>query len=198
MTWMREFDIEGHKVNIIGDWDSALCLSAEEIESIGEDMSKVLRRFLSDHLEIELIEEYDGGYRYGGGRDNSFSNYELQTILKSQYSNERVKKAAYNQLHNIQEPKPPPPPPKKKDTHGFVYLIKSGDAYKIGKSKNVSSRVETFSITLPHPVELIHTVEREDYDKAEQELHERFAPKRMNGEWFNLSEEDVEYFRSLA
>jgi hypothetical protein len=31
----------------------------------------------------------------------------------------------------------------------------------------------------------------------ERRLHERFADKRINGEWFDLSEDDVTFIREM-
>jgi Meiotically up-regulated gene 113 len=44
---------------------------------------------------------------------------------------------------------------------------------------------------MPHEVTLIHSIETDDMVGLEALLHERYADKRMNGEWFALSDEDV-------
>jgi hypothetical protein len=80
---------------------------------------------------------------------------------------------------------------------GYVYLIKaSTGAYKIGMSKDPNSRIATFK-TLPFDVELLALIQTDNMHELEKELHERFADKRRQGEWFNLSSEDVEYIKSL-
>lgn len=85
----------------------------------------------------------------------------------------------------------------KKYKHGFVYLIKSGETYKIGKAKRIDDRMSSISPVLPHPIELIHSIERDEYDALELELHERFADKRLNGEWFALTEQDIEAIKAI-
>jgi hypothetical protein len=81
---------------------------------------------------------------------------------------------------------------------GYVYLIKSPTgAYKIGKTKNPKDRMRMFHIKVPFEIEIEHLVEVEDMQKLERGLHTMFRTKRINGEWFNLSEDDVQYIKSL-
>lgn len=82
---------------------------------------------------------------------------------------------------------------------GYVYLIQSSTgAYKIGKTKNPQDRIRTFAIKLPFEVEYVCLIPTTDMAELETRLHQRFADKRVNGEWFNLSPEDVEYIKGLA
>lgn len=83
--------------------------------------------------------------------------------------------------------------------HGFVYLLQSPtSAYKIGRTKDPQSRMKTFGIQLPFEVEYACLIETPDMYDLESRLHSRFAKKRINGEWFNLTNDDVEYIKSLA
>ncbi len=77
---------------------------------------------------------------------------------------------------------------------GFVYLLKSGPYYKIGKTRYFESRFDKIKLQLPFPVEVIHKIETEDPDGIETYWHRRFDEKRKNGEWFELSVEDVAIF----
>lgn len=81
---------------------------------------------------------------------------------------------------------------------GYVYLLKGGGCYKIGKAQNPEKRSETLAIQLPYPVQLIHYIPAKDPRVYESELHEQFADKRLNGEWFDLSDEDVAYIKGLG
>ncbi len=81
---------------------------------------------------------------------------------------------------------------------GFIYLVKSSTGhYKIGRAKNPDDRRRTFEVKLPFEVELIHTISSQNYSQAERSLHKRFAGKRVNGEWFALTDEDVTYIKSI-
>lgn len=91
-------------------------------------------------------------------------------------------------------------PKTKKIYPGFVYLIQqvNGQHFKIGKSKDPDKRMSLFEVKLPFPIERICAIETDDMNELERELHETFANKRVDGEWFALDTEDVEYIKSLA
>ena len=81
-------------------------------------------------------------------------------------------------------------------TIGYVYLLEAGPFYKIGKAKVVDNRVKQIKLQLPYAPELIHSIETDDHTKLESYWHKRFADKRQKGEWFILTDADVEEFKS--
>lgn len=78
---------------------------------------------------------------------------------------------------------------------GFVYLIKSGKYYKIGKTKSIDRRQYEIGLHLAEGLQPIHSIETDDPSGIEAYWHNRFKEKRMNGEWFNLNASDVRAFR---
>jgi hypothetical protein len=81
-----------------------------------------------------------------------------------------------------------------KPVTGHIYLIKSEHGYKIGKTKNLSQRLSTFGLKLPFPIKLIHALRSNDISRCEWHFHDYFKRKRINGEWFRLTDEDVRFF----
>ncbi len=82
-------------------------------------------------------------------------------------------------------------------TGGYVYFIRSQYGYKIGKTKRMKDRAQLFSVKLPFPIEIVHFSWFDDYSAAERHFHHLFKDKRLDGEWFNLTEADLNSIKRM-
>lgn len=83
----------------------------------------------------------------------------------------------------------------KRVIEGYVYLLRSGKHYKIGRSNAVGRRERELAIQLPQKGSVLHKIATDDPAGIELYWHRRFESRRGNGEWFNLTAEDVAAFR---
>lgn len=116
----------------------------------------------------------------------------LDVILEKRHRPQEVAKAPQPQPEPQPEPKP----------NGYVYLLRGEGVYKIGRAKRVDKRVTQFSPKLPFDAKVIHTIpcygSTYAMHQAETRLHTKFAGKRKRGEWFTLTDGDVEYIKTLV
>lgn len=106
---------------------------------------------------------------------------------------------AHEGFEGLREALPAPSPEDRSSapvaiSDGWVYLLKSGQHYKIGRSDQLETRVKQISVALPEATALAHAIKTDDPPGIEAYWHRRFADRRANGEWFKLSANDVAAF----
>lgn len=80
----------------------------------------------------------------------------------------------------------------------YIYLVKNDhELYKIGRTKELARRMKRFDVKLPFPVEVIAVIETYEPVTEEKLWHERFAHKRIDGEWFALDADDVAWMQQF-
>ncbi len=78
------------------------------------------------------------------------------------------------------------------NTRGYTYLLNNGRAYKIGiTTTTVTKRVAELQTGSPGKIEISGYCYNKNALKMEQWLHNKYASKRLEGEWFDLSSDDV-------
>lgn len=80
---------------------------------------------------------------------------------------------------------------------GFVYLIKSGRHFKIGRTNDPGRRERELAYQTVEKNIKVHSIRTDDPSGIEAYWMRRFAEKRLrsDGEWFALSAKDVAAFR---
>jgi hypothetical protein len=73
---------------------------------------------------------------------------------------------------------------------GYVYFIKSEFGYKIGCARHLYKRLKIFEVKLPFKVTLHSYIYCKQFCEFERELHKLMSHKNIDGEWFNLTEDD--------
>lgn len=77
----------------------------------------------------------------------------------------------------------------------FVYLLLSGNRYKIGFTTNLEQRIQTFNTASPIPHQIIAVVPGDA--ALEAELHDKLSSKRVFGEWFVKCPDVFQEFQKL-
>ncbi len=72
-----------------------------------------------------------------------------------------------------------------------VYIVKSEGFYKIGLTKNIENRIDSFETNSPFRSELIFFLKTGYPREVEKEIHQLMAHKRHKREWFSLTNEDI-------
>lgn len=84
-------------------------------------------------------------------------------------------------------------------TPGSVYVIgNERGEYKIGRAKNAQRRLSHLQSGSVDTLTLEVVMESQDTLEAERRLHHAFAQKRISGEWFRLSEEDLQKIKEAV
>jgi len=82
---------------------------------------------------------------------------------------------------------------KKREEEGHIYVvqIENFNYYKIGWSLHLFERLSKAQTFLPFEIKPIFGVKVKNVRKKEAQLHKLFKEKRIRGEWFQLSFEDL-------
>lgn len=105
---------------------------------------------------------------------------DAKTILVCQWASEELREDARNALSRYYQALKRPLSP------GYVYVLKAGPYYKIGRTTQFSQRIKTIELQMPFPVEIYAAQPSFNVERAEGAYHHWLQSNRSNGEWFAL------------
>ena len=127
-----------------------------------------------------------GGARKGAGRKKGTGlTSEIQkhcyNFMVELLKDEAIKNKAIKQLSFFEEPE---------IEEDYLYIIRNNNLCKIGYSSNWKKRYKAYKTHLGF-VDIIYLTKTKNSFYLEDKLHEMFKEKRVTGEWFSLSNEDL-------
>ncbi len=146
---------------------------------------------------MRLKRSHDSGFP----NDKTFERFGSKRQLIAAALNHCHSHSGFEDLSPVLEQAIPPqkseptPKPARQEVVGFVYLLRSGRHYKIGKTNSFGRRERELAIQLPEKANTVHVIHTDDPAGIEAYWHNRFAAKRRHGEWFELDAADVVAFR---
>jgi len=183
----------GHEIRKITDYAPEIW---ESITSDSPDIHDLFERAFA-RIQIEQFKELYERQTWPEPEEAfaRLNQYAQEIVLRENLYDELVKK-----YKRVREAKRKNCESRKRipNETGTVYVIRSKYGCKIGSTKNIKSRRQLFAVKLPFSWELVYQAECENYRDIERELHQHFADKRLNGEWFDLDETDIEYIKSYT
>lgn len=145
-----------------------------------------------------------GDIKAARATDKTFPSYEaFLTVASGAFSNLHAVARDYCKANGISDVEPlipqnasrVPSAAPSRAVSGYVYLVKHGQHYKIGRSNDTARRRREIALLLPEELEHVHVIETDDPEGIEAYWHRRFASLRVRGEWFALTSGDVAAFK---
>jgi glucan-binding YG repeat protein len=81
---------------------------------------------------------------------------------------------------------------------GYIYFVQEymNGSFKIGKTKYIEKRMNLFGVKLPFENKLIYLIKTSNHHQTEAAFHKHFSSKRLEGEWFALTKEDIAWIKA--
>jgi len=149
----------------------------DEVATILEEPLRNIYRWMNDGL----IQHFQIGNKRKVTRD------ELLRLLSE--GTKQAKEASVEVLQEMAN---------KNKKHCCVYIINGNNGlYKIGMTSGLRSRLKILCESVPFKIDLVGIIKTEDHKKLESQLHVKFKNCRVKGEWFLLSDSDLEEIKSM-
>ncbi len=85
----------------------------------------------------------------------------------------------------------------KKKRVGYIYFLRCGEYYKVGRAKHLNKRLSAYVTHSPYEIETIMTLEVDDYVYFEELLHKTFSNFIHRGEWYLFSNHALNIIKEL-
>jgi hypothetical protein len=192
---------EHNNVTIYTNCRDILVAPSQMTHLTGDELIDFVK-WCNDHeKEIIAIETMERCLNSQSIMIQQLADWIINKVASSELADERIKNVAQHELIRRKTFQTHGAPQKKTGANqkgpGYVYVIQAGPYYKIGVSRKVSRRIRQLSTLPPFDLELVCTIKTDDMFALERTLHEKFSSKRINGEWFSLSDSDVQFIKSL-
>lgn len=155
------------------------------------------RRIAASHGQMVALAQsinanVDRGVEKGVKQAVKDSQMTLDQVYAEREKLEQQQTEIEKRLKQLQEVEKVARERRPRSTAGYVYLIQSPTTYwKIGRTSNPNDRMKTFNVKLPYEVSYKHLIKTSDMYTLESNLHIKYASRRVEGEWFALTEDDV-------
>lgn len=84
------------------------------------------------------------------------------------------------------------PQPTAKSGTVYIIQIKGTSFFKIGVTKGLAEhRLKYFQTYYPFELNVVHVINCDNAYRLEWSLHQKYNIKRVRGEWFDLSDQDI-------
>jgi hypothetical protein len=148
--------------------------------------------------ELELRHRNDGSFPSSSVFRRLGSKHQIAGMLVDfcrRYTDYDDVLGVVQALLDVDAPSPPGRKCVAPEAFGFVYLLRSGRYYKLGRTNSFGRRERELALQLPERAQTVHVIKTDDPVGIERYWHTRFADRRKNGEWFELTADDVAAFR---
>lgn len=180
MDVVRTQMYEGEELTIIEDEQGFNIIPIEYMKKIAKELLYTCKKLTEEDLlfinKQNVLDRHTGMFPQKYGEDDPMwiefeRNYIREPIVK---------------------------PPRKK-LKGHVYFLKCCDTnlYKIGYSTSVKTRLKDIKNGSPTTIEIIGYVASTDCFTDKEYYHEIFKNKRVKGEWFTLTNDDINNIEGL-
>ncbi len=82
-----------------------------------------------------------------------------------------------------------------------VYFVECNSVFKIGTTSDIKSRLNVMQTSNPTPIHLVYTISiplMRNHREVEKALHTIFENAYVRGEWYKITEQDIERIKLLS